>query len=191
MPGTLRRVPGHDVVGLDISETSLGYCVIRPGCTGEMGSIQPKTKGFDRIDYLVKKVSEIVPDKALVVFEAFASAARFRAHDLGMLSGCIRYELWKRGIVMQGVAPSSLKKFVLGNGKGEKNVMLLNIFKKWGVTAENDDQADAFALARVGVALVNPAVARHQYEREVLAVITAEKKKTKKRKKKTELAEAA
>lgn len=180
------------IVGLDISFTSLGYCVIRPGCTGELGNITTENMPvFERIDYIVKKLNEIIPDKAFVVFESFAAAARFRAHELGMLSGCIRYELWKRGILMQGVAPSSLKKFVLGNGKGEKNVMLLNVFKKWGVTAENDDQADAFALARVGVALVNPDVVRHQYEREVLAVITAEKKKTKKRKKKAEVAEAA
>ena len=84
---------------------------------------------------------------------------------------------------MQGVAPSSLKKFVIGSGKGEKNLMLLHVFKKWGIEAVNDDEADAVALARVGVALVNPDAAKHKYEKEVLAVITAEKKTKRSREK--------
>lgn len=65
----------------------------------------------------------------------------------------IRMELYRENLNYEIVNPSTLKKFVLGkeNKKGtKKQQMLLHIFKRWGVEFNNDNKADAFALAQYG-----------------------------------------
>ena len=46
--------------------------------------------------------------------------------------------------------PSTLKKYVTGQGtKVAKNMMLLHTYKKWGVTFNDDNAADSYGLARI------------------------------------------
>jgi len=53
------------------------------------------------------------------------------------------------------VAPTSLKKFITGNGAAKNDVMLMETFKRYGVTILDDNECDAYGLAQVGLALLN------------------------------------
>lgn len=47
------------------------------------------------------------------------------------------------------VPPMTLKKFAAGKGNAKKQEMLLQIFKRWGIEFNDDNAADAYALARL------------------------------------------
>lgn len=47
------------------------------------------------------------------------------------------------------IPPMTLKKYASGKGNAKKQEMLLQIYKRWGVEFNDDNAADAYALARV------------------------------------------
>ena len=52
------------------------------------------------------------------------------------------------------VAPTTLKKFATGSGKGDKDMMMMEVFKTYGFSAMDNNECDAYALAAVGQALL-------------------------------------
>ena len=47
------------------------------------------------------------------------------------------------------IPPTALKKFVTGKGNCKKELMLLEVYKRWGVEFKDNNLADAFGLARM------------------------------------------
>lgn len=45
--------------------------------------------------------------------------------------------------------PGAIKKFATGKGNCGKDLMILAVYKKWGVTLENHNAADAYAIAQL------------------------------------------
>jgi Holliday junction resolvasome RuvABC endonuclease subunit len=45
--------------------------------------------------------------------------------------------------------PPTLKKYVTGSGKGNKNVMLQRVYRNWGAQFTDDNLADAFGMAHM------------------------------------------
>jgi crossover junction endodeoxyribonuclease RuvC len=81
---------------------------------------------------------------------SFASKGAF-VLQMGALHYMIRLMLKRKKIQYQVVAPGTLKKFVTGDGRAKKDLMLLKVFKKWGVEFDNDNLADAYSLARMAL----------------------------------------
>lgn len=71
--------------------------------------------------------------------------------QMGALHFMIRIMLKKRGVPFKIIAPGTLKKFVTGDGRAKKDLMLLKVYKKWGVEFDNDNLADAYGLARMAL----------------------------------------
>lgn len=68
--------------------------------------------------------------------------------QMGALHYMIRLMLKKNDINFKVVAPGTLKKFVTGDGRSKKDLMLLKVYKKWNVEFSDDNLADAYSLAR-------------------------------------------
>jgi len=74
---------------------------------------------------------------------------------LGELGGLVKLTLWDH--LPEGstsrtplkIAPMTLKKFAAGKGNAKKQEMLLQIYKRWGAEFNDDNAADAYALARL------------------------------------------
>jgi crossover junction endodeoxyribonuclease RuvC len=90
----------------------------------------------------------------LVLLEGYAYAAQNQAHQIGELGGVIRRMLHKRMQRWIEVAPSQVKKFAAGKGNAKKDLIIMQVYKRWGVEFTNSDEADAFVLAKIGQALV-------------------------------------
>jgi len=73
------------------------------------------------------------------------------ALQMGALHFMIRIMLKRRGVNFKVIAPGTLKKFVTGKGNSKKDLMLLKVYKKWGVEFDNDNLADAYGLARMAL----------------------------------------
>lgn len=87
----------------------------------------------------------------LFVVEGYAFGAMNAREALGEWGGAIRLSAYEQGWSLLIVPPTALKKFVLGKGVGEKNLMLREISKRWNYDATDDDDGDAYALMQLGV----------------------------------------
>lgn len=121
-------------------------------------------------------------DVRRVCMEGYAPGSKFGREVMGELGGILRLALvqtWPENII-QSVQPTSLKKFITGKGSATKDTVILAAYKKWGVTFEDNNLADAYGLARLAHTMENGTTI--QYEQEVIAAATkgrpARKQKT-------------
>jgi crossover junction endodeoxyribonuclease RuvC len=71
--------------------------------------------------------------------------------QMGALHFMIRIMLKTADINYKIIAPGTLKKFAAGDGRAKKDLMLLNVYKNWGVEFDDDNLADAYSLARMAL----------------------------------------
>lgn len=71
--------------------------------------------------------------------------------QMGALHFMVRLMFKKADIDYKVITPGTLKKFVTGTGRAKKNLILLKVYKKWGVEFDNDNLADAYSLARMAL----------------------------------------
>jgi crossover junction endodeoxyribonuclease RuvC len=71
--------------------------------------------------------------------------------QMGALHYITRLFLFKEGKNYKIIAPGTLKKFVTGKGNSKKELMLLKVYKKWGVEFEDHNLCDAYGLARMAL----------------------------------------
>ena len=179
------------IAGLDLSLTGTGYTVMRSN--GEIlgrGVIKSKPQGKLPLDE-IKRINGIVVEIRdrltkslpvssvndvkldLVVIEGLAFMAKGTSLvQLGGLNYLLRMDFLHAQVPFVIVAPSSLKKFVTGSGKGDKELIMMTIFKKYGFEAKDNNEADSFALAAIGASLLGyPLVKTLKPQEEVLKLL--------------------
>ena len=173
------------VAGLDLSLTGTGVCAY-DGQQHQFRTISTKPRDFkniyDRLDHIVDQAVGLLPDStAAVCVEApFVRVMRggidSSSKNLIALSHMVRRGLVRRGIPFHDVAATQLKKYILGKGKGEKSLILREVFKRYGVEVQDDNQADACVLAHIAMGIAEQgkgmaAKARPAYQMEVIGKI--------------------
>jgi crossover junction endodeoxyribonuclease RuvC len=171
-------------VGIDQSYTGFAFVSLDADGTdivGNLKSFDAKTgNGIERLlsiyQHLFKLFSE-TDDVAHICMEGYSNASKFGREQAGELGAIVKlavYDYFDRFNDEHGdlryptiVKPSSLKKFVTGNGAAKKNNMLLAVYKKWGFETSDDNLADAYSLARVAMA-IHTGNAELAYEKEAL-----------------------
>lgn len=146
------------VVGLDLSLTSTGYS---DGRTHGVVSTRPDEQLEARLDRIIRTVVQFIltdsqPD--LVVIEAPAFSRQGPGHDeLSALRIMIRYRLWRLKIPYALVPPTTLKKYITGDGAAVKSEMAACLATQYGwdfqdvkVSHGRYDMADGFSLAAMG-----------------------------------------
>ena len=78
---------------------------------------------------------------------SFSSSGAF-VLQMGALHYYLRLFLFRNETKYKIVTPGSLKKFITGTGTAKKELMLLNVYKKWGVEFTDNNLCDAYSLAR-------------------------------------------
>lgn len=149
------------IIGMDISTRSSGLYFLEQE---ECFLIQPE---YDDIRKRINNTKEILAEllETKLPNIAFIEDYSLSLHSssvvqLAECGGVIRDLLYDFDIPLFAVAPQTLKKFVLGQGKGSKakgkqakSLMLLEVFDRWNVKFDNDDECDAFCLAKFGESL--------------------------------------
>ena len=78
---------------------------------------------------------------------SFSSNGLF-ALQMGALHYYFRFFLLKKKCKYKIIPPTSLKKFITGRGTAKKELMLLKVYKKWGIEFSDNNLCDAYSLAR-------------------------------------------
>jgi len=141
-------------------------------------------KRVKTIQNTIRAQCEEMPDLFVIEGVSFASSGQ-TALQMGYLQFSIReHILYVLGQGFIDVSPLQLKKFALGKGSGDKNLILKEVYKRWGYDTDNDNLADAFVLAKTGEAYLNyPDVKLPDFQLEVIQVLKGDKPAKKTRKK--------
>jgi crossover junction endodeoxyribonuclease RuvC len=150
------------IIGIDLSLTGTGLCLLRDG-DRELRTINTtaKTRTEDRLITIRRTIAQECGsiDAAIIEGLSYGSVGGAQA-ERSALHWIVRVDLYQLGVPYVIVTPMSLKKFVCGTAKAEKSMMIREVFRRWNVEAANDNEADAAALAHLG--LVYYGQAEHQ-----------------------------
>jgi Holliday junction resolvasome RuvABC endonuclease subunit len=145
------------ILGLDLSLAGTGLCVAQNGSgegKGLLATINTtaKTRTEDRLMTIRRTIAQACNgiDAAIIEGLSYGSVGGAQA-ERSALHWMVRVDLYQLGVPYVVVTPMTLKKFVCGTAKAEKAMMMREVFRRWGVEAANDNEADAAALAHLGM----------------------------------------
>lgn len=163
--------------GFDLSLTAAGITFIdSKGDVRYSTTISVKSKGAQRLSEIcntIKRLCERLRPK-LVCIEGYANNAKWGREAAGELGGVVRLALHEMNIPFYIVPPNSLKLFVTGKGNAEKDMMILHVYKNWGISVKNNDEGDSTSLAKVAQCIGETQI-QHSWTKtqiEVVEVIT-------------------
>ena len=153
------------VIGLDLSLTATGLVAVHNEEIIERKIIKSKPNGVHTISELKRlliirgEIWEVVErlQPQLVVIEGLAYAVR-NTKSLSQLAGInflTREWLHESEISCLMVAPTLLKKFLCDKGNAPKDIMLLETFKRYGVSFDDNNLCDAYMLCQLGLAILD------------------------------------
>ena len=145
-----------NLIGLDLSLSASG-AVVLDNTTASI--VVQKTlsapngiTGVERLFFIQNEINTILDtisiDYACLESPAFGSRDG-QLFSLGEITAVFKLALFKRSIPFILVAPTQLKKYVSGLGKGGKQLVILDTYKKYGIEFRDDNQCDAYILARI------------------------------------------
>ena len=147
----------YQYIGLDLSLTGSGVVVLRHHGVAVRRTLKNRLRGYERLAWIRDRVAEVVREAqeasrlpVVAVIEGYAFGAAHKAHDIGELGGVVRTMLFEDGVPFALVPPPTLKKFATGAGNAPKDNVLMQVLKRWGVEMADNNQGDAYALARFG-----------------------------------------
>ncbi|TKK84655.1 crossover junction endodeoxyribonuclease RuvC [Herbidospora galbida] len=88
-----------------------------------------------------------------IAMEGYARGRAFRREEVGEISAAVRLRLLSYYTSQAGyptiVSPSELKQYATGKGNADKKKVMKFCKEKWGFVTKNDNEADAYVLARM------------------------------------------
>ena len=160
------------VMGLDLSLVGTGVVVLSDLTTPDNPAIleqvliesSPKEENTPRLIGISTKVMKVIikykPHLVVMEGAAFGVQKTSSIFTLGELAGLVKANMYTMSQPFMIVTPSALKKWVTGKGNAKKDLMLLKVYKRFGVEFSDDNLCDAYALARYGLPYVNPSLKR-------------------------------
>lgn len=150
------------IVGIDPSLSRTGVCILADDCEPEFHSIVPKGRNltlFQKQMKIVSSLRKLLVENDVVVLEDFGLSARYapsgRFVERIELCGMIKLIAPSiTGLPWLSIVPTMLKSFVTGKSSAHKEEVVESVKTKWGANPLNNDEADAFGLARYAQAVL-------------------------------------
>lgn len=137
-----------------------------------------KDSEIDRVKQIWEKISALfISPVEIVAIEGVAFDKGERAHQMGYLHFRLREYLQDCDVKPLVIvpAPNQLKKFVTGSHQAKKELMLLHVYKRYGVEFSINDLADAYGLAQIARAYVGAEDKLLKPQQEVIAALKGDK----------------
>lgn len=151
-------------MGIDPSTSATGIVLLKEQEVSPLLILEHEVKpkdisGMTRNQMIVTAVMEIVhqfhPDK--IVIEGYSLNLKNASSVVPLveLGGLLRFMLYLDGLSWYDPRASEVKQFVTGKGNSPKEVVMMNVFKRWGFEAKTNNTADAYVCAAMGLAQAN------------------------------------
>lgn len=165
-------------LGLDLSLTATGCIYLKDGKSIERSlllKIKPTSRNpIEEMFRLLQIRDEIdLTGVDMVVIEGLAFMARNTSAlvQLAGLNYLVRELLIASDVPFVIVPPTTLKKFVAGKGNCPKELMLLETYKRYNVSFDDNNLCDAYGLAQIGEAIINREAKLTKFQEEVLKTL--------------------
>lgn len=148
-------------VGLDLSLNGTAIVIVDQNknlILNRVISTNPKNGIEDRIrqitDKVINELYNISDNLSSIYIEGISYGSTGKAFS--QLSGLfyhiqILIDNNFPNVIKKIIAPGTLKKYITGKGNAKKDLILLNVYKKFGIEFDNSDSADAFSLAMLSL----------------------------------------
>lgn len=161
-------------LGIDASLEGTGLCLVSiVGHVLRTTTVLPRgLRDMARLAMIKGETREFLDsgDVAFVAIEGYAYGAINQAFSLGEIGGVLRLLIHEHGLSRVDVPPVSLKKWATGSHEADKDAMVAAAISA-GARPGDHNQADAYFLARIALAIsVQDPTARPR-ERSKLEVI--------------------
>jgi len=155
--GDKSTIKGDVYIGMDQSYAGFGITAIDKKGNYYTEVYKAEGTGIERLCNIRNYVEDFLSEYSVVgvAMEGYAFGKAFGAALSGELAGMIKLLLFDLYPGNDGarfpliIQPTSLKKYITGKGKVDKNQILLSIYKKWDVEFNDDNAADSYGLARI------------------------------------------
>ena len=135
-----------------------------------VATVDPKdARDGARLMLVKRAVASVASEVSFAALEGYSYDSVGRVFELGEIGGVIKVLFHENNIEYVVVPPALLKKFATGNSSASKEDMV-DAAKTHGCVPADDNQADAFFLARIARAYVQGGVTR-RCELEVLQTL--------------------
>lgn len=157
-------------IGIDPSLTGTGIvCLNKEGeiVGQELIKTTNKLEIEDRLELINDRIQDLMDDEyqirytdgykhnVIVYIEGLSFGAKGDAiMQLAGLHYYLRIQLRNKSrsdLNYEIIPPTTLKKFITGKGNAKKELMLLQVYKRWGVEFTDNNMADAYSLARMAL----------------------------------------
>ena len=172
-------------IGIDQSLTGTGVIVLINGHVYKHTTITTNSSEnlIDRVGLIRKRINSIVnqvaklsaDDKQVIVaIEGFSFASRGRSvFDIGYLGWRIKEDLrnMENSKLLKywlDVPPTVVKKFATGKGNAPKELILQQVYKRWDEEFSDNNQADAFVLAKIAEAYEDKSLILTAFQQEAI-----------------------
>ena len=145
------------IMGFDLSTTATGFYHLN--LVDDDQSFGMVIKGGK--EHINKRIVSILDAIDVLLINNSNSIAIIEDYSFGLrgssvaqlaeLGGCVRTTLLRSHIAYLTIAPTTLKKFVLGPNRGKsvgKEFMLMQVLDTWGIKFGSSDECDAFCLTK-------------------------------------------
>lgn len=154
--------------------------------SASVGMKPSPSKRIPRYERVVESIMSVLDDEApdVVVIEGYSfhsGAPKKRGQPQKsnpyvqmMLYGMgevLRWHLLEFTKVIVEVAPGTLKKFVFEKGNASKELMVKEVYRRWGFDTTSNDQADAYGLFRLGLVMAEVCEPENQAQREAVKTV--------------------
>lgn len=147
------------VLAIDPGTANIGFAYVDATKTVTSKIDLPK---IAQISLKVRYVEDVIAHwvdayaPTLIVKEGPAHFSAFGVADAGRVQYAIERLAFECDIPLVTVTPMSMRSYMGVAGKGKsKSDTRLAVFKKYGFEADSEDEIDAFALAKTGIAIVD------------------------------------
>jgi Holliday junction resolvasome RuvABC endonuclease subunit len=146
-------------LGIDVSTSATGIVLLDSGggLVHEQSISFPKLKGIQRSRAIVTEVMQVtssmmVPDDKIVL-EGYSLNMKNAASVIPLveIGALLRFMLQLDGLGWYDPRAGELKEFVTGKGNSPKSVIMMWVLKRWGHTSIDDNTADAYGCAMMGL----------------------------------------
>jgi crossover junction endodeoxyribonuclease RuvC len=174
------------VLGIDLSLTGTGVVCLENGqiisqlliksTPNEKTTVAEMNRIKDILDKIESSISSNIFEAVAVEGVSFASKRTVSLSQLSGLNYLVRYNFifdkWKNNLKdinkLLIVPPTVLKKFITGKGNSKKDVMLLETYKRYEMSFDNDNLCDAFGLAQIASVIVGESKVVASFQEEVI-----------------------
>lgn len=163
-------------IGIDLSLTATGIIKLKDGKIAQRQLIKTKpTHNYldelKRLEYIRDTIDLTDVDIAVIEGMAFMARNTTALVQLSGLNYMTRERIYFENIPFIIVAPTTLKKFATSKGNSPKELVLLEVYKRYHVSFTDNNLADGYVLARIGEALLDNNIKLTKHQQEVIELL--------------------